>query len=81
MEMDREYIESKVIEIIKGILDDDINISMDSSFIEDLDIVSIEVYSMIIEIEDEFDVKIPEKTANKFAVVGDLVDYLAENVE
>ncbi len=78
--MDREYIEQKVIEIIREIMNEDLDISMDSNFVEDLDILSIEVFSMISEVEDEFDIKIPEKVATKFIVVGDLVDYISDNV-
>jgi acyl carrier protein len=78
--MDREYIEQKVIEIIREIMNEDLDISMDSNFVEDLDILSIEVFSMISEVEDEFDIKIPEKVATKFTVVGDLVDYISDNI-
>lgn len=78
--MDREYIEERIIEIIKEILNEDLDVTMESSFIEDLDILSIEVFSMIAEVEDEFEIKIPEKVAAKFIVVGDLVNYIDSSI-
>ena len=42
----------------------------------DLGLSSFDVVSIVTEIEDEFDIEIPDKDIRKFVTVGDAVDYI-----
>lgn len=66
----------KVKEIIVRQMDLDPNsISLETSFIDDLDADSIEIVEMIVAFEDEFEVEIPEDEIEKIKTVKDVVDY------
>lgn len=52
-------------------------ITPDRALMDDLDLSSMEIMTMIAELEDEFDLRIPERELRNFVTVGDLVDYLA----
>ena len=56
------------------------NIHPESRFMEDLGFTSFDFMSMLGEIEDEFDVEIPDDEIEKILTVGDLVTYIEENM-
>ena len=41
--------------------------------------VTLDAVELIMAVEDEFDVQIPDEEANKMATVKDIVDYLEAN--
>ena len=53
-------------------------ITEESSFIEDLGFTSYDFMSFLGEIEDEFDVAIDEREADKIHTVGEAIAYLSE---
>ena len=55
-------------------------ITPDASFIDDLGADSLDVVELIMAFEEEFDMEIPEVEAEKISTVGDVVDYIKENV-
>ena len=55
---------------------DENDISVDSSLVDDLDIDSITYFEIIMELEDEFDIDIPDEAAEDMRTVSDLVNYL-----
>ena len=55
-------------------------IGMDSSFVDDLGADSLDVVDMLMSLEDEFDVEIPDDEIEKIRTVGDLVTYIEENM-
>lgn len=59
---------------------DENDISMDSSLVDDLDIDSITYYEIIMELEDEFDIDIPDEAADDMRTVSDLVNYIEARV-
>ncbi len=59
---------------------DENDISMDSSLVDDLDIDSITYYEIIMELEDEFDIDIPDEAAEDMRTVSDLVNYIEARV-
>lgn len=66
----------KIKDIIVKQLEVDPNlITMDTSFVDDLDADSIEVVEMIVAFEDEFQVEIPEDEIEKVKTVRDIVNY------
>ena len=56
-------------------------ITMDSSFLEDLNADSLDIVELIMALEDELDMEIPDDEAEKFVTVGDVVKYVKEHVE
>ena len=60
-----------------GVEEDEI--SMESSFIDDLGADSLDIVELIMALEEEFDIEIPDSEAEKIAIVGDAVDYIKNN--
>lgn len=56
-------------------------ITMDSSFIDDLGADSLDIVELIMALETEFDIEIPDEDAEKVTTVGDVVDYIKSHVE
>ena len=53
---------------------------MEASFIDDLGADSLDIVELVMAIEEEFDIEIPDTDAEKVVTVGDVVDYIKENV-
>lgn len=51
-------------------------VTEDSVLMDDLDLSSMEILTVISQLEDAFGLRIPEKELRSFVTVGDLVDYL-----
>lgn len=61
-------------------LEEDITITMESSLINDLEADSLDAVEVIMAIEDEFDIEIPDEDAEDFKNIGDIVKYVEERV-
>ena len=57
------------------------NITMEASFIDDLGADSLDIVELIMALEEEFDIEIPDSDAEKVVTVGDVVDYIKDHVE
>jgi len=71
---------------IKDIISDQLGIdadeiSMDSSFVDDLGADSLDIVELIMALEGEFDMEIPDEEAEKIATVGDVVEYIKAHCE
>ena len=55
-------------------------ITMDTDFVEDLNADSLDVVDMLMSLEDEFDVEIPDEAIENIHTVGDLVSYIEEHM-
>lgn len=67
----------KVKEIIVEQLGVDENeVKLESSFIDDLGADSLDIVELIMALEEEFDLEIPDKEAEKITTVGDAVEYI-----
>lgn len=78
--MSSEEIFDKVKSIIVeqlGVVEGDIN--LDSSFVDDLGADSLDVVELIMALEEEFDIEIPDEDAEKVVSVQDVVDYIKEH--
>ncbi len=53
----------------------------DASFVEDLGADSLDTVEMIMEIEDEFGIEIPDEDAEKMQTVGQAIEYIKKKVE
>ncbi len=60
-----------------GVEEDDI--AMESSFIDDLGADSLDIVELIMALEEEFDIEIPDSEAEKITSVGDAVEYIKNN--
>ncbi len=52
-----------------------------ASFVDDLGADSLDTVEMIMEIEDEFGIEIPDDDAEKIATVGDAIEYVKKKAE
>jgi acyl carrier protein len=67
----------KVKEITAEQLDiDESLITMDASFINDLEADSLTLVQLMMALEEEFDVEIPDEEADEISTVGDAVNYI-----
>ena len=53
---------------------------MEASFIDDLGADSLEIVELVMALEEEVDIEIPDSDAEKVVSVGDVVEYIKENV-
>lgn len=75
-----------VFEKVKNIVADQLGvdateITAESSFIEELGADSLDVVELIMALETEFDIEIPEEEAENVSTVGDVVDYIKANAQ
>ncbi|ABK62098.1 MULTISPECIES: acyl carrier protein [Clostridium] len=75
-----------VFEKVKKIIADQLGldeniIDMDSLFVDDLGADSLDVVELIMALEEEFDIEIPDEDAEKVTKVGDVVEYINSHVE
>ena len=73
-----------ILDKIKALIVDQTGISTDSldlstSLMSDIEADSLDAVEIIMAIEDEFEIEIPDEEAEKFVTIKDIVDYL-ENV-
>lgn len=56
-------------------------ISLESSFVDDLGADSLDIVELIMALETEFDLEIPDEEAEKVKTVGDVVEYIKAHTE
>ena len=75
----------EVFEKVKGVIVEQLgvaegNITMEASFIDDLGADSLDIVELIMALEEEFDIEIPDSDAEKVVTVGDVVEYIKDHV-
>ena len=79
--MNSEEIFEKVKEIIVEQLGvAEAAVTTEASFIDDLGADSLDIVELIMALEEEFDLEIPDNDAEKVVTVGDVVEYIKDNV-
>ncbi|GEN30396.1 acyl carrier protein [Cerasibacillus quisquiliarum] len=73
-----------IFERVKKIIVDQLDVeeekvTMEASFIDDLEADSLDVVELVMELEDEFDMEIADDEAEKIQTVGDAVNYINSN--
>jgi acyl carrier protein len=72
--------EDKVKEIIAKELEVDVkNLTPEAKFIEDLGADSLDIVELVMALEEEFGLDIPDEDADKLKTVGDALKYLQEH--
>ena len=75
-------IEEKVMQIVSEQMSVDRGeISRETSFVNDLNADSLDTVELVMELEDEFDLTIPDEEAEKLKTVGEAVDYIKKHLE
>ncbi len=71
----------KVKEIIVDQLDvDEDKVTMEASITEDLGADSLDVVDLVMSLEEEFDIEIPDEHVENVKTVGDIVKFIEDNV-
>ena len=75
----------EVFEKVKGIIVEqlgvaDTAVTLEASFIDDLGADSLDIVELVMALEEEFDIEIPDADAEKIVTVGDVVEYIREHV-
>ena len=74
-----EEIQKKIVKIISEQLGkDESEISMSSNFIEDLDADSLDTVELVMALEEEFEIDIPDEAAEKITTVQSAVDFISD---
>lgn len=71
-------------EKVKAIIVDQLGVdedavTMEASFLEDLGADSLDIVELIMALEEEFELEIPDAEAEKISTVGDAVNYITAN--
>jgi len=74
---------SSVFDKVKGIIAEQLSveeeeISMESTFVEDLGADSLDIVELVMAFEEEFDMEIPDEDAEKIKTVGDAVKFIED---
>ena len=56
------------------------SVTMEASFIDDLGADSLDIVELVMALEEEFDMEIPDADAEKVVTVGDVVDYIKDSI-
>ena len=70
----------KIREMIAENLNIDINtITEEASFKEDLGVDSLDLFELVMELEEEFGIEIPSEDLEQLATIGDVAKYIEEH--
>ena len=75
-------LEKKVISIIAeqlGVEEDEIK--LEASFIDDLGADSLDIVELVVALEEEYGIEIPDEDAEKIKTVQDAINYIKEHAE
>ncbi len=71
--MEFEKLKAIIVEVLNV---DENEVTMESTFVDDLGADSLDVFQIIMGIEEEFDIEIPNEEAEKIVTVGDAVEAI-----
>ncbi|WP_418790094.1 acyl carrier protein [Phosphitispora sp. TUW77] len=74
---------STVFDKVKSIIVDQLSVEdeevkIESTFVDDLGADSLDIVELVMALEEEFDLEIPDEDAEKIKTVGDAVKYIEE---
>ena len=73
-------------ERVKKVIEDQLSVNMDqitndASFIDDLGADSLDTVELVMALEEEFGIEIPDEEAEKITKVGEAIDYINAHVQ
>lgn len=69
----------RIVEILKEQLNvSDVAITADTSFEKDLEVDSLDLFELVMALEEEYDVEIPSEDLERLTTVGEVIAYLKE---
>ena len=76
----------EIFEKLKNIIVDQLGVNEeivkeDATFVDDLEADSLDIVELIMNVEEEFEMEIPDKKREKIVTVGDVVKYIKEHKE
>ena len=75
-------VEERVIEIVcENLAVNKEQVTRSTNFIEDIGADSLDIVEFVMELEEEFDIQIPDDQAEKIKTVGEAVDYIDNAVK
>ena len=79
MSQNRAEVTARVKELIADSLGVESEIELSASFIDDLGADSLDIVELVMLIEKDFDLEIPDEDAERNSTVQDAIDYIMEN--
>lgn len=74
-------VEERVIEIVSENLGvDKKEVKRETSFTEDVGADSLDIVELVMELEEEFEITIPDDQAEKIRTVGEAIDYIEKEI-
>ncbi|MGN0707673.1 MAG: acyl carrier protein [Faecalibacterium sp.] len=78
--MERAEIVSQILAILEDVAEiSPEDVTENSDLMNDLDLSSMEILTIVADLEETFGLRIPEKELRSFVTISDLVDYLVAN--
>lgn len=76
--------ENEIFEKLKGIIVEQLgveesSIKEEATFVEDLSADSLDIVELVMGIEEEFEIEIPDNAAENIVTVKDVINYIKEN--
>ncbi len=73
--------ENEIFEKLKKIIVEELgskeeDVTLDATFVDDLSADSLDIVELVMSIEEEFEIDIPDSTAEKITTVRDVVEYI-----
>ena len=69
----------ELLELIRSMVEDDeIEITQDSEFVDDLGLSSMEFFNLISQVEGQFHVKFTDREIQNLETIGDMIELLEE---
>lgn len=69
----------RIVEIVKEQLNmQDVDIHMETSFEKDLEVDSLDLFELVMALEEEYDVEIPSEDLERLTTIGAVIEYLKE---
>lgn len=74
-----------VLDTIKGMIVDQLGVAieelqLETNLMKDLEADSLDAVEIIMAIEDEYDIEIPDEDAERFQTIGDIVSYVEKAI-
>lgn len=79
--MEHEEIFDKVKDVIVDQLNvEEDDVTEDAAFVDDLGADSLDIVELVMALEEQFGISIPDEQAEKIKTVSDAVSFIAENI-